>query len=35
MNLIRYAIRFACWVIKHRSIARAKWVMDYEGKSWK
>lgn len=31
----RYLGRFIYWTARHRSFARAKWVMDFEGITWK
>jgi hypothetical protein len=33
--VIRYAARFIYWAIKHRSFSSARWIMDFEGKTWK
>lgn len=35
MKPITYAARFLYWAIRHRSFALARWVMQFEGRSWK
>ena len=32
---ITYAARFLYWAIRHRSLTAARWVMQFEGRSWK
>lgn len=29
-----YIGRFLYWSARHRSISRARWVLDYEGITW-
>lgn len=35
MTRLRYAARFLYWSIRHGSLSRERWVMDYEGNNWK
>jgi len=35
MNRITYVAHFVYWLCVQRSWARAVWVMDYQGKTWK
>lgn len=34
MRRLRYVTRFIYWAVRHRSLAHARWVMDFEGYTW-